>query len=56
MTDKIVEPFWSSFSGNTRQYCFNTNNMFGISMSVDWRVNPAAATAPAPEGVDYNDR
>ena len=30
MTDKIVEPFWSSFSGNTRQYCFNTNNMFGI--------------------------
>ena len=41
---------------NLKKDCERTNNMFGISMSVDWRVNPAAATAPAPEGVEYNDR
>ena len=30
MNDKQVEPFFSSFSGNSRQYYFNANNMFGI--------------------------
>ena len=27
---RIVEPFYSSFSGNTRQYYFNKNNILGI--------------------------
>ena len=35
MNDKPVEPFFSSFSGNTRQYYYNINNMFGIQENYD---------------------
>ena len=30
MNDKKIDPFYSSFSGNTRQYYFDKNNMFGL--------------------------
>ena len=30
MNDKKLDPFYSSFSGNTRQYYFDKNNMFGL--------------------------
>ena len=33
MNDRNVEPFYSSFSGNTRQYYFNSNNLFGIQQN-----------------------
>ena len=35
MNDKPVEPFFSSFSGNTRQYYYNTNRMFGIQQNYE---------------------
>ena len=40
---------------NLKMACERTNAMFGINVSVDWRVDPKT-TAPAAEGVDYNDR
>ena len=35
MNDQNVEPFFSSFSGNTRQYYYNTNRMFGIQQNYE---------------------
>ena len=40
---------------NLKMACERTNAMFGINLSVDWRVDPKT-TAPAAEGVEYNDR
>ena len=40
---------------NLKTACERTNAMFGINVSVDWRVDPKT-TAPAAKGVDYNDR
>ena len=40
---------------NLKMACERTNAMFGINVSVDWRVDPKT-TAPAAEGVEYNDR
>ena len=40
---------------NLKLACERTNAMFGIELSVDWRVDPKT-TAPAAKGVDYNDR
>ena len=33
---KIVEPFYSSFQGNTKQYYYNINNMFGLDQNYDY--------------------
>ena len=33
MNERKVEPFFSSFSGNTRQYYFDKNNLFGIQQN-----------------------
>ena len=33
MNDQILEPFFSSFSGNTRQYYYDTDRMFGIQQN-----------------------
>ena len=35
MTDKPLEPFFSSFSGNTRQYFYSSNEMFGIPQNCE---------------------
>ena len=35
MNDQNVEPFFSSFSGNTRQYYYDTNRMFGIQQNYE---------------------
>ena len=40
---------------NLKMACERTNAMFGINLSVDWRVDPKT-TAPVAKGVDYNDR
>ena len=34
--DKVVEPFYSSFQGNTRQYYYNVNNMFGLEQNYEY--------------------
>ena len=34
--DKVVEPFISSFQGNTRQYYYNVNNMFGLEQNYEY--------------------
>ena len=34
--DRIVEPFFSSFQGNTRQYYYNINNMFGLEQNYEY--------------------
>ena len=36
MCDKKVEPFYSSFFGNTRQYYYNKNNMFGLNQNYEF--------------------
>jgi hypothetical protein len=33
---KIVEPFYSSFQGNTKQYYYNINNMFGLEQNYEY--------------------
>lgn len=41
---------------NLKEACTKTNDMFGINVSVDWRVDPrAAAAGPDPEGVVNNE-
>ena len=34
--DRMVEPFYSTFQGNTRQYYYNVNNMFGLDQNYEY--------------------